>query len=353
MPLAELAEDIAEEGIFATGVQASVLGPSGHVDVAVGELAPGVPVHSSTLFNGHCASKPLTALALGLLVDNGSVDPDAPVGQIVKAGSPFATLKADTWSVLTHSAGLGAPLLAEIYLSPVAERADLVRTGVEQAEGGYSEYASQALIVEMIESVTGERAEEFIRGELLGPLGLAGQMVFGFSSAELKARQDSVGFYTVGLPTHPRRLLHDRSPHVACGERVALGAYLTAQGLATFYASAGRVLGGERVDGLPSTAVLQEFLAHRRQKCTEPLLRRSCAFAAGFMVDLVDHGYGDALGPDAFGHSGWLGASFGFFDPTTGVAGAVVSNGLSRHQEDFDFARARFVRAMIAAGFGR
>lgn len=189
---------------------------------------------------------------------------------------------------------------------------------------------------------------EYLEQAVLTPLGLTGDIVFQFSPERLIAEHRRIGCYIRGLPVEPIPLLHDRSPHQACRDRTALGGYCSASGLRRFYRSVGRTLAGENVAGLPSPATLRKLVSVDTETRDERLLFRSCRFVGGFMTDLEGHGFGSEISALAIGHSGLLGASYGFFDPEHDVAGAVIGNGLQTTALDLDFLRAGLVREMVA-----
>jgi hypothetical protein len=58
------------------------------------------------------------------------------------------------------------------------------------------------------------------------------------------------------------------------------------------------------------------------------------------MVGLAEHQFGDACSPSSFGHSGWLGGSFGFAEPAHHLTVGVVLNGIVDHEISFAGRRA-------------
>lgn len=149
-----LANDLVNEGIFCTALQVSVDGGGSTQDIAVGQLAPGMPVGTDTLFSVHCATKPLVAMAIALLVDDSRISLDDPVGAHVRSGSLFERQTDSLLSVLTHAGRLGAPQLLEVNLCPDQDLPGLIADGIKRAEPGYSEYVSQAILSELIEAMT-------------------------------------------------------------------------------------------------------------------------------------------------------------------------------------------------------
>jgi CubicO group peptidase (beta-lactamase class C family) len=327
--LFDFARTLVDARLLCNGVQISCSTPDRIEHVALGEAAPELPVNENLLYSVVCATKPILGLAVGLLGDQGLIDLATPVRETVDPSSVFAGLDDDLWSVMNHSAPLAEPDLLTINLCQERFRPELVGRGIERHAVGYSEYAASLLLASIVQRVTGEPALSFIDGRMLTCLGLEEQIRFGFTRQELLDNEDRIGVYVVGLPDRAMPLLHDRSPHQAHADRLVLGGYASAKGLSGLYARLGSAYRGEHVPGLPAPPMLHSLLAHENEPRYERYFRRTCQFAGGFMVDLPRHGFGDLLGSNSFGHSGYLGRSFGFYDPESQIAGAAVVNGLS------------------------
>jgi CubicO group peptidase (beta-lactamase class C family) len=343
--ISAVAARLAAERIHCTGLQVSVRADRLRLDLAAGADLQGLPMQQASKFNTHCASKPIVGLACLHLVDRGLVDLDQPVGSLL-AGAGLGHCRFPLREVLAHTAPLGAPRMAEVHLTPLGQRPALLLEGIGRAEPGYSEYAGTALLALVIEEVAGCSARTFVRDELLRPLGLADDIRFGFEPSKLADEAAGIGLTAQGLPSECFAGVHDRSPHQACLDRTCLGAYATARALADLYAAVSEVIAGKVVDGVPTPATLLDLLACSRRR-DDPVLDRTCAFAAGFMVDLADHGFGPSLGPGSLGHSGHLGSTFAFHDPGSGVSAAVVLNGLADRQEEADLVRGQLVAAIV------
>jgi CubicO group peptidase (beta-lactamase class C family) len=346
--IVDLASELADERIFCSALQVAVRGTGSSISFATGEMVPGVSVHADTLFSVHCATKPILALAVGMLVDEHGVDLGAEVREVVSPSSPFSECRFSVWSVLDHVAPLARPSLTEINLMPPEAWPDALREGVQARARGYSEFASQALLADVVEWVTGSPASTVVREAVLGPIGLADRVFYGFRGRETRLAHAKRGLYVRGLPVAQLPMLHDWSPHQTMLDRMCLGGYTSAEALADLYEAVGRVHSGQRVPGLPVPSTLSVMLKRRSDRRDDPVLGRHCRFAGGFMVELHDHGYGDTLRAGSFGHSGLLGSSFGFYDSESGVSGAVITNGLNRTHLDLDFVRTRLVAAMVS-----
>lgn len=345
--LTELADDLVADGIHCTGLQIAVRDADGLTEVVRGSSAPELAIDGQTLFFVGCATKPFVAMACALLVDQGLVDLDAPVGASVDRQSRFTTLDASLSDVLNHNAELAWPDLMAVNLCPVHHRRDLFAEAFDHREPGYSEWVGAQLLADVIEHVTGEPAKFFIETRILMQLCIDEEVSLGFTPDELREARDRLGVYVTGLPDRQLPLLHDRSPHQACLDRTALGGYATARALAQFYWSVGQVLDGERVAGLPSPATLTTMMQQASHVPPRKTHGPSGRFAGGFMYGLDKHGLSRSLSPTSFGHTGILGATFGFFDPDARISAAVTLNSLPAHPRDVEPARAGLIDAIV------
>jgi CubicO group peptidase (beta-lactamase class C family) len=350
--LAQLLDSLVMDRRFCTGVQASIRRADARLDYARGELAPGEDLQVETLYSVHCATKPVLSVAVGRLISDGRLDPTQPVSTLVADSSAFAALDVRLWDVLRHTSPLARPLLIEVNLAPLQARRQLLESGIDIRQYGYSEYASQVLLAELIEGVTRMECSSFIAEGVLAPLGLDASIRFSFDGTELDLLQDQIGCYVAGLPDRALPLLSDRSPHQACLNRVALGGYASAKALSDFYHGLVRVYGGEVIDGLPHPVTLHQMLSMRSERRMDPILGRESAFAGGFMIDLHKDRPATGLSSRAFGHTGLVGSSFGFADPATGVAGSFVLNGLSSSAGGLSLVTSGLVAAVLADAKG-
>lgn len=102
-------------------------------------------------------SKSFTALAVMTLVEDGLVDLDAPVTQYVRRARTNATVR----ELLTHTSGIGTYDTPLDYTSPARRR-------------GTHEYANvnYAILSQLIEAVSGEDYEDYMRERIFEPLEL-------------------------------------------------------------------------------------------------------------------------------------------------------------------------------------
>ena len=168
--------------------------PDGTVSEAVGlaDIVAGKPMRPDTLFWIASMSKPLTATALMMLVDEGKVNLDDPVekylpefkGQMVKVESDAdrVVLKKPTRpvtvrNVLSHTSGIPHRSRIERGIDGYSLRESVIAYAVAPLEfepGTRYLYSSAGINTagRIIEVVSGMPYEEFLDRRLLGPLGM-------------------------------------------------------------------------------------------------------------------------------------------------------------------------------------
>ena len=139
-------------------------------------------VDEHTLFGIGSNTKVFTALALGLLVEEGKVAWDTPVINYLpwfRLSNPYVTQELTVRDLLVHRSGLGlgaGDLL--IFPETTYTRNDVVRRlrSVPLATSFRSSYAYDNVLylvaAEVIEAVSGQSWEDFVRARILRPVGM-------------------------------------------------------------------------------------------------------------------------------------------------------------------------------------
>jgi CubicO group peptidase (beta-lactamase class C family) len=320
-----------------TAVQVCVVDGQGNVHgFAAGDAA--VDVDTSTIFRVWCAAKPFTALAVARLVERGDLDLDAPLVDVLpdvqtltpRVGSRPIALR----HVLNHTAGLHVPTAPQMELLPNGRRWLDLRSGNWVPDGwrtgedaAYSEVLAWYVIGAAIERVTGEPLYEHLRRSVLDPFGMSRTWI-GMTMEDYEANVDAIGVNYDFRAHRAYPVLFERNERLCCDTNCSYGGYTSANDLARFYARVLRRARGGGDPALPSGATVRSFCRSDRRTAYDLTFQRECAFGLGFMTELAAHNFGPCPSPDAFGHSGWAGSSFGFADPREEVAAAVITNGL-------------------------
>ena len=293
------------------------------------------------LHPGFCTTKPILGLAVGLLIDDSLVDLDDYIRSSLHPKMGGGVTLA---SILNHSAGLVEPNSVSWRMCPPADRWELLQDASADDGPGYSEIVAGLVLEEFIERVTGQPAASFVEERILDPLGISQSVIVSPERAlALDVRKRTTVPFSIGsygcIP-----LLTERLPCQSAEIRPAFGPLVTAGGLCRLYAALGRVFQGEVVPGLPSPEALRRLLS-AVDRHEEKLFRRSCAFSGGFMVELVDHAFGDGISRHAFGRCAGITHSAAFFDPERELAAAYYLNGSILEDTD----RAQAIRSAIVS----
>jgi CubicO group peptidase (beta-lactamase class C family) len=185
-PDRDLARVLAEERL-AGAVWGIVDGDTARTGaVGLANHARAVPLRDDARVHVGSVTKTLVALGVLRLVSQRRVDLDAPVSTLLPAialENPWDARRPDTLRhLLDHTAGLDDLRLWHVFTrratpdSPLADAfrgdADLLRVRVEPGRRFSYSNTSYTLAGSVIEAVTGERYEQWLDRELLGPLGM-------------------------------------------------------------------------------------------------------------------------------------------------------------------------------------
>ncbi len=172
------------------GVAVAVV-KDGRVVVAKGygvrKLGDPAPVDEKTLFGIASNSKAFTATALGLLVEAGKVEWDAPVTRYLpgfQMWDPWVTRELTVRDLLVHRSGLGLGAGDLLWWPPTTfDRKDIAGRirfipPVTSFRTAYA-YDNVLYLVagDVIEAVSGQSWEEFVRARILAKVGMAGTSV--------------------------------------------------------------------------------------------------------------------------------------------------------------------------------
>ncbi len=310
-------------------------------DLAVGlarGMAPGeAPLRATptTPFNVHSASKPLVALAIAALEEDGRLDVAAPVARYLPELAGRGRDAITVLDVLTHRAGLPMPELTahpERWRDPSAVRAALAEAQPRFPRGtlAYLPVEFGWILAEVVARVTGRPFGDFLRERLLRPAGLDG-MALTATPEHLAA---SARCYWVGKKTV---LMHGidlrqqfeqvwNDPRVLAFPVPGVSLLTDAAHLAALYElllHGGIAASGERLLREDTVA------AYTRRACFgfDRANRVPLAVARGFLTGTPwPSVYGLWGTSGCFGHAGGF-STLAFADRDTGLAAAVVTNG--------------------------
>jgi len=309
------------------------------LDVRLGEAADasGAPHASPRWMLWFSATKPLTAVATLILIERGLVSLDAPIAEVwpefAQGGKAGVTLR----HVLTHRGGF--PALPpdfdwhrmEDWDAVAGATAALPALWEPGTEVGYHPVTYGFALGEVIRRVDGRTPRDFLRDEVIGPLGMDASLGAA-TEADLArvvlpvAMSEMTMLDPEGLERRTSGIVaRFRLPEVLRGQLPAANGLGTAAALARFYAmlERGGALEGARI--LSPEMVAEATRVQVRTDHDRTFLMPS-AFGLGVMVG---HQAGAAPfdEPGAFGHSGQQ-CAIAYADPARGLAVAYLTNGL-------------------------
>ena len=327
------------------GIQLFVSLPGQTVaDIAVGEAAPDRPLTTETRMAWLSSGKPLTALAIGRLVEAGRLAWEDTVATHLPEFEGKGKEQVTIRHLLTHTGGIAANdsgypeatwdesirLIAE---SPLEE-------GWEVGESAaYQPSVSWFLLGEIIARVSGRSFSEFLDDEILTPCGMPmtsfsiGEQQAGRLEEKLGWMWSRRGRELEPLDWHQFPRLGRKSPGSSARGPV--------RELATFYRQLLESLAGGPGAVFPSELVATMTRPHRVGKM-DRTFRHTIDFGLGFLVnsnrygpETVPYSFGRHASPRAFGHGGSQ-SSIAFADPEHGLVVAWATNamiGEPRHQK--------------------
>jgi CubicO group peptidase (beta-lactamase class C family) len=159
----------------------------------VRKLGSPEPVDGETLFGIASNTKVFTAVALGLLVEAGKVEWDAPVVRYLPAfqlWDPYVTRELSVRDLLVHRSGLGLGAGDLLWWPPStynrAEIAHRLRF-IKPATSFRSAYAYDNVLYlvagQLIEAVSGQSWEDFVTARILKKAGMTGSNVLHSAAA--------------------------------------------------------------------------------------------------------------------------------------------------------------------------
>ena len=153
----------------------------------VRKLGEPAPVDARTLFGIASNTKVFTATALGLLVEEGKIEWDAPVVRYLPAFAmwdPFVTRELTVRDLLVHRSGLGLGA-GDLLWWPEStyDRKEIARRlrFIPPATSFRSAYAYDNVLYlvagELIETISGQTWEDFVSSRILAKVGMTGSNV--------------------------------------------------------------------------------------------------------------------------------------------------------------------------------
>jgi CubicO group peptidase (beta-lactamase class C family) len=304
-------------------------------DFGVGAARPGVPMTPDTIMLWRSSTKPVAAVAIAQLWEQGELELDDRVAAYIPEFGAHGKEGITIRHLLTHTGGFrvadtGTPATPwqETIARICAARPE--RDWIPGRKAGYHLATSWFVLGELVRRIDGRPFERYIREEIFEPLGMMDSWV-GMPPERYRAYGDRIGIMhdTTGDEPHPR----DWDTEEQCAWVVPGGSGRgSMRELARFYQMLlGRgQLGRARI---LSPQAVEAITARHRAGMFDHTFKHVMDWGLGVILDsnqygadTVPYGYGRHCSPRTFGHSGSQ-SSTGFCDPEYALVVALVFNG--------------------------
>jgi CubicO group peptidase (beta-lactamase class C family) len=306
------------------------------VDSAEGYAAHGVPMRPDSINLWFSSGKPIAAVAVALLKQDGLLDFDAPVAtywpEFAQGGKEAIT----TRHILTHTSGMRTAEIADgsdthdDVLSVIAA-ARIERNWEPGKRAGYHPTSGWHALGELVRRLSGVPYEVFTSEEIFAPLGMESS-AFVISEREAAGLGDRLAAMHLSkndeLTPDPRFSVSATSRFVRPGG----GLRSTAQDMVRFYRM---LLGFGELEGtkILDPTLAAEITSPQRTGMKDETFGYMMDWGLGVMLDNKIHGpaapygYGQHASARTFGHGGRE-SSIAFGDPEKQLAVAVIFNGM-------------------------
>ncbi len=329
----ELLEHLVEQRELLVGCEGYVAHDGGETSFALGIGAPGKECDGGTIWRLACGGKPLVAIGVACLVEDGMLDLEDAVSSIIPEFRGGNKEAITVENVLSHTANLdpyhrGNPEFAKLSREARHEKVCslVIRQGRLPGErSDYSDYAAWHLLGCIIEQLSEQPFGDFLRERLFQPLGMA-DTFFSMTTGEYEQAASRIGVFYDLRGHSPAPMLFDRTQLSCSLWDPAQGCYATAADLGRFYLGLLRIQQGNA--GILSQDVLQRFVGRGRGVMWDHTFRRNCEFGLGFMRNLSLFEAGSWCSRESYGHLAFGGMIVGFCDPVHDLVVSLVVNGL-------------------------
>jgi CubicO group peptidase (beta-lactamase class C family) len=266
-----------------------------------------------------------------MLAEGGWLDLDAPIAHVWPEFAQGGKAACTPWHVLTHRGGF--PVFPRDFDWARIDDWEAVTAATARIDAlwepgtdiGYHPVTYGFALGELIRRVDGRLPRDFMRDELLAPLGLDASL--GTSELDAVVPVEAMSEVTFDDPEGTERRTTEMAARFNATATLraqipAANAVGTAEALARFYAMLQQ--GGE-LDGV--RIVRPETVRTATQVQAQTTSDRTTGYPAAYGLGFLLGGYAPLDQPGAFGHFGQQ-STVGWADPVRGVAAAYLTNGL-------------------------
>ncbi len=304
----------------------------------------------STRFVMYSCTKAVTAGAVWRVLDDGLLTRATRAADVIDGFSESGKQAITVEHLLTHTAGIpNAEISESEWIDPRMRALCFASWNPEWEPGTRFEYhgtSAHWVLAAMIEAATGRDFREFVRSEVIRPLGLSGLQLgtpiedqadvagvvsvgIAPSSSRMKSASEGLGLDISAIGTSDESLLSQNDPLVRSIGQPAGGAISHAADMAMYYQAMIENPGGLWSDEVLSAGT-QEILCEFPDPMTGvPSNRTLGLLMAGDDGDAMMRGFGRKSSARAFGHMG-AGGQVAWADPESGLSFCYLTNGLDR-----------------------
>ena len=311
-------------------------------DLAIGESEPGVFMGTDTIMPWLSSTKPVAAVAIGQLWEQGKLDLDYPVSRFIPEFANQGKGEITVRHLLTHTGGFRTADQCErgtewATIIDCICNAPLEPGWVPGKKAGYHLSGSWYLLGELVRRLDGRPFENYVRDEIFEPVGMRDSWI-GMSPDQYRQYGDRIGL--MYITEHETPELHPalNTEFTDCACRPGSGGRGPIRELGHFY----EMLLGFRREPPISAKTVSELTSRQRRGQFDHTFKHVIDWGLGFIVnsnqygsETVPYGYGRHCSAETFGHSGSQSSS-AFADPAHGLVAAWVCNGMPgerRHQK--------------------
>jgi CubicO group peptidase (beta-lactamase class C family) len=334
---------------------------------AVGVTSSGRTPSADTSYAWSCATKPLVAVVIGMLVDDGLLEFDAPVSRFLSEVPP-ALGEVTIADLLTHTAAVPDAAAERFQRRNGLDLAEGDRAGVFEAMArhdadpevgpgrmaAYSVFANWFLLADIVERLLGVALPAVVNERLLEPLrahawlSLPQEEVRRLDRAPLEIlgpdatrRSSPVVEGTERAPGTSVEILDGRTPHVYIPGGSGVGPVRSLVAVLDAVASDAN----DDATRLLKAETARQLVSPRRLGIVDKVMGNDLAWGLGVAADR--RAFSPRLSGRTFGHVGWAATCLAFADPESEVAVGIA---FDREVAPFDavIRQATVVTAVVA-----
>lgn len=307
-------------------------------DLAFGQARPGIAMTTDTLMAWQSAAKPLTAIAIGLLWEQGRLHLDDPVARFIPEFGIYGKESITLRHLLTHTAGIRwANFSADDPWEKVLEAINSVRPEPRWVAGqkaGYHSLTSWYVLGEIVHRLMNQDFESALRILVLEPAGMKATICRITADNERDNPRIS-GLYN----TQKGQMTPDHSTIGICSPGSSLRGPV--RELGRFYQMLLKQLGtqsDESAGTMPRPQTIEAMTTRHRVGMFDHTFKRNIDWGLGFIVNSeylggdIPYGFGPYASMRAFGHGGRQ-SSIAFADPLSQLVVALAFNGMPGEKE--------------------